>query len=118
MFDYQNVRDGLETLHQAALALERYHKDQAKEFIEVGEYGLALDTIADAYLVSEVSMEADHFSLFEKLATSMDLASDPEYSGVAQLRKAQLAAAYPAASRSDPGRAPLSRARRTASSSP
>ena len=89
MFDYQVVRTGLETLHRAASPLAGYFEDQAAEFIKVGEYSLALDTIADAYLNNKVRMPANLFIIFEDLAKAMELDGDPEFDAVAKLRKSQ-----------------------------
>jgi hypothetical protein len=56
-----------------------------QEFIDVGEYGLALDGIACAYLDSGKTMPADMFHIFERLAVSMDLERDEEYDAVRKL---------------------------------
>ncbi|GAC1340461.1 MAG: hypothetical protein NVS2B1_00130 [Bradyrhizobium sp.] len=92
MFDYQAVRKDLEQLHRAASPIEGYFKAQAAEFIEVGEYSLALDTIASAYLSNNLRMPTELFAIFDHLAQVMELDSDPEFDGVAKLRKVQGAA--------------------------
>ena len=89
MFDHETARSRLRALHEAASALAGWHKDQAEDFIRVGEYSLALDGIAYAYLNNRVRMPAKLFQLFDELAVSMELDSDPEFDGVAQLRKMQ-----------------------------
>ncbi len=89
MFDYETARQGLRVLHQAALALGGWQGEQSETFIRVGEYGLALDEIAYAYLDSKVAMPEKLFQIFDELAVSMELDSDPEFDGVAQLRKMQ-----------------------------
>ena len=89
MFDYETAAAHLQILYEAASALDGWHKDQAEDFIKVGEYGLALDGIAYAYLVNKVTMPARLFGLFEELAVSMGLDRDPEFDGVAKLRKSQ-----------------------------
>lgn len=89
MFNYEAARKNLQVLHQAASALGGWQGEQSKTFIRVGEYGLALDEIAYAYLDGKVTMPADLFKLFDELAVSMELSSDPEFEGVAKLRKTQ-----------------------------
>jgi hypothetical protein len=84
--DTKTVKSGLMILYETASRLDGWHKDQAHEFIRVGEYSLALDSIAYAYLNNGKSMSADQFQLFDKLATIMELDGDPEYEGVARLR--------------------------------
>jgi hypothetical protein len=89
MFDYETAITSLKRLHQAASAFQGWHKDQAEEFIKVGEYGLALDGIAYAYLNNKVTMPATLFQLFDQLAVTMELDCDPEFDGVAKLRRCQ-----------------------------
>lgn len=80
------IRNDLTVLHKAASATDDWDGKQARTFIDVGEYGLALDEIAYAYLDSGRTMPPDMFETFEKLATMMDLAQDAEFEGVARLR--------------------------------
>ncbi len=80
------IRNDLIVLHKAACAIDGWDGKQAQTFIGVGEYGLALDEIAYAYLDSGKAMPPDIFEMFEKLATIMDLARDAEFEGVARLR--------------------------------
>jgi hypothetical protein len=61
-------------------------ESRGRTFIEVGEYGLALDEIAYAYLDAARTMPPDIFEMFEKLAMMLDLAQDPEFAGVARIR--------------------------------
>lgn len=91
LFDYQAVRNDLNTLFAAASVYDGWQKDQTGTFIKVGEYGLALDGIAYAYLANHVSMPASLYQVFDKLAAAMDLNGDPELQGVADIRKAHLA---------------------------
>ena len=93
MFDYETAHKNLQTLHRATSALEGWNGQQSATFIRVGEYGLALDEIAYAYLDGKVAMPAKLFQLFEELSVSMALGSNPEFEGVARLRKTQGAAA-------------------------
>ena len=52
----------------------------------VGEYGLALDEIAYAYLSSATPMPGHLFRVFERLAVEMEMEGDAEYADVARLR--------------------------------
>ncbi len=89
MLDYNIIIADLLTLHQAASTIDGRQKGHSETFIRVGEYGLALDEIAYAYLNNHKTMPAELFKIFEKLAIAMDLESDQEFEGVASLRKAQ-----------------------------
>ncbi len=80
------IRNDLAVLHKAASAIDGWNGKQGRTFIEVGEYGLALDEIAYAYLDAGRAMPLDIFETFEKLAMMMDLAQDPEFDGVARIR--------------------------------
>ncbi len=80
------IRNDLAALHKVASATDNWDGKQARTFIGVGEYGLALDEIAYAYLDSGRTMPPDMFETFEKLATMMDLAQDAEFEGIARLR--------------------------------
>ena len=94
MFDYRTILADLEALYYAASEIEGWDKNQAATFIRVGEYGLALEEIAYAYLNSATPMPGHLFQIFERLAVQMELEGDEEYEDVAQLRaetKARLA---------------------------
>ena len=49
MFDYKAAQEGLEILYASIQPLQGKYNNQIRKFIDVGEYGLALDGIADAY---------------------------------------------------------------------
>ena len=89
MFDYQSIIEDLTILHKAASVYNGWQKEQANTFIRVGEYGLALDSIAYAYLSNHVPMPSDSYQLFENLVSTMDLDNDPELQGVTNLNKNQ-----------------------------
>lgn len=94
MVDWERVVADLETLHRAASKIDDWDKDQAETYIRVGEWGLALDEIAYAYLNSGKAMPVDLFQVFEKLAVEMEMEGDEDFEDVAQLRaetKARLA---------------------------
>ena len=84
--ELSTIRNDLNSLHNAASATDGWDGKQARTFINVGEYGLALDEIAYAYLDSGKTMPPDMFETFEKLAAMMGLAQDAEFEGVARLR--------------------------------
>ena len=87
MFDYKATQEGLEVLYASIEPLMGRYNHQIRQYIDVGEYGLALDGIAYAYATSNVSMSSVLFQLLDKLATDMDLASDPEFSALTEFRK-------------------------------
>ena len=70
--------------------LHGYHRDQPAQYISIGEYGLTLDTIADAYLSNSLRMPADLLLVFNDLAMPMELHNDPEFGAVVELRQARL----------------------------
>lgn len=93
MFDYKAAQEGLEILYASIQPLLGKYNHQIRKFIDVGEYGLALDGIADAYTASNVPMPPALFKLLDELAINMDLASDPEFSDLTEFRKAQATSA-------------------------
>ena len=92
MFDYKDTLKKLDLLFKEAAYLKDWYADQVERYIYVGEYALALDGIAYAYLHNSVPMPNDLFAIFEELANAMELDRDPEYDSVAKLRAAQGAA--------------------------
>ena len=52
MFDYKAAVTKLRTLHEATLPLPGYFKEDVLRFIEVGEYGLALDTMQARFSIT------------------------------------------------------------------
>lgn len=86
MLDYRRVSADLETLYYAASEIDDWDRNQAATFIKVGEYGLALDEIAYAYLNSATPMPSRLFQVFERLAVEMKMEGDEEYEDVARLR--------------------------------
>lgn len=94
MFDYERAFNELNILYESASKIDDWDKDLAEEFIRVGEYGLALDEIAYAYLNSGTAMPTDLFEVFERLAVAMRMEGKEDFEDVAQLRaetKARLA---------------------------
>ena len=89
MDDHNADLSNLKILLDSASAFSGWQQEQARDFVRVGEYSLALDGIAYAYLVNNARMPAEHYALFNQLALRMGLDGDPEYEGVAKLRAAQ-----------------------------
>ena len=87
MSDYDATYQGLMRLHEATLPLKGYFSDDTREFIEEGEYGLALDGIAAPYLRNNAPMHPDLFAFFEALAADFELERDPAWAAVAKLRQ-------------------------------
>ena len=87
MIDYDTAYQGLLKLHEATLPLKGYSAYYTKNFIEEGEYGLALDEIAFPYNDNNAPMPADLFAFFETLAADFELERDPEWAAVAKLRR-------------------------------
>lgn len=85
-YDGQKVRSDLLALYKTASHLDGWNKEDADQYIKVGEYPLALDSVAYAYLENDTPMPNDQFAVFEDLAAMMQLEGDPEYDGVARLR--------------------------------
>lgn len=85
-FNYQKVRSDLLSLYKSASRLDGWNKENVDQYIKVGEYPLALDSVAYAYLENDTPMPSDQFAVFESLAAMMQLEGDPEYDGVARLR--------------------------------
>ena len=75
------IHSDLAALHNIAFVSDSQSEKQTRTFINVGEYALALDGIAYAYLDSDRTMPPDMFKTFEKLAIMMDLAEDAEFEG-------------------------------------
>ena len=94
MFDYKKMLADLEILYYTSSEIDDWDRNQTATFIRVGEYGLALDEIAYAYLNSATPMPGRLFQLLERLAVEMEVDGDEEYGDVARLRaetKARLA---------------------------
>lgn len=53
--------------------LSNAERTEIQKFIDVGEYGLALETAADIYVEEKKIASADVVTLFEKLAEAMSV---------------------------------------------
>ncbi len=87
MFDHKAAQEALEILYASIEPLKGKYNRQIRQHIDAGSYDFALDGIADAYTASNVPMPLALFQLLDKLATDMDLASDPEFSALTEFRK-------------------------------
>lgn len=75
----------LEQLYEAVPSIGAGDLDQVRVYIDVGEYGLALDDLADRYLEAKKLLPPDIRGLFDKLATRMGMKSGDEWRAVAEL---------------------------------
>jgi Cu2+-containing amine oxidase len=62
------------------------HRRQIREFIDVGEYGLATDELAASFLESGQAIPHNVARLVEQLADTMGLTDSDEHAAVAALR--------------------------------
>ena len=89
MLEYKKRQEIMEILYTSIEHLNRGYNHQIREYIDEGEYHLALDGIADACTKSNTPMPLAMFELFDELATDIDLASDPEFSDLIEFRKSR-----------------------------
>jgi hypothetical protein len=80
---------GLERLYEALADFGRDGRRQVREYIDVGEYGLALEDVAYIYLQSAPKpLSAEIHRLFDELAVKMGMKEGDEWRGVAKIRGA------------------------------
>lgn len=87
----QFLYSDIELIYRLISGIGGWDHEQVRKYMDVGEYSLALDDLADAYLRSGESASADLLYRFEALATKMGMENDPEYQAVAELRARQRA---------------------------
>lgn len=63
----------LSLLNASKEVLAEAHLAEVQSFIEVGEYGLALETVADIYADEKKTPSAEVVALIEKLALDMSM---------------------------------------------
>ena len=80
-----SIEADIERLYEAVPSHAVLDRDQVREYIDVGEYGLALDDLAAIYLDSKIPIRPEIFVLFERLATKMKMRSCNEWRGVAEI---------------------------------
>jgi hypothetical protein len=82
----QQIEDGLQNI--LATAREIPHVEylgEVESYIDVGEYGLALDVLASAFVDNASLPPGDLLRIFRELAVLMRLLDDPEYADTAKL---------------------------------
>lgn len=84
--DEEWIENGLETLYSASLKSIPIDHAQVREYIDVQEFGLALDLLAHIQLKSGTPPSSDAMRIFEALATKMGMKPGDEWRGVAEIR--------------------------------
>ena len=87
--DEEWIENGLETLYSASLKSIPVNHAQVREYIDVQEFGLALDLLAHIQLKSGKPVSSDTIRIFEALATRMGMKPGDEWRGVAKIRAAR-----------------------------
>lgn len=82
------IESGLEALYKASVASSNLNHNQVREYIDVGEFGLALDLLAHIQLKSGKFPSSDTRELFEALAMKMGMEEGDEWQGIAKIRAA------------------------------
>ena len=86
-FDYKYVRSGLLRLcDEASSRGFKWQEDHVHTLIRVGEYSLALDDLAAAYLENTKQISNDILNVFDDLAARMGIVAGDEWEAVAELR--------------------------------
>jgi hypothetical protein len=80
-----SIEADIEWLYEAVPSHAILDRDQARKYIDVGEYGLALDDLAAIYLESKSPVRPEILALFEKLAIKMEMQSGDEWRAVADI---------------------------------
>jgi len=80
------IEAGLEKLYDALAMFAGVNRQQVREYIDVGEYGLALDDLADIHLTTGKPVPADIVQLFDALALKMGMKQGDEWQAVAEIR--------------------------------
>ncbi len=86
--DMEWIELGLERLFEQSFGLDSDHRRYVREYIDVGEYGLALDNLAYIFIrLAAKPLPTEIRELFEKLALKMGISDGDEWEGVAKVRK-------------------------------
>jgi hypothetical protein len=86
-FDHAYWESGfLRLLEEASSRGFNWNDGIIRSLFDAGEWALALDELAAAYLKNIKQSPNDILDLFEGLATSMDIVPGDEYEAVAKLR--------------------------------
>jgi hypothetical protein len=81
----RKIEGDLNRLFEAVPSKEIGSHDQIRQYIDVGEYGLALDDLADVYLGDRQSLTPSLRSLFDGLANKMGMKSGDQWQAVAEI---------------------------------
>ena len=87
--DEEWIEEGLKTLCSASIKSIPANHSQVLEYIDVQEFGLALDLLAHIQLKSGKPASPDTIRMFNALATKMGMKRGDEWRGVAEIRAAQ-----------------------------
>ncbi len=79
------VETGLEQLYKEILSNGNVINSQIRQYIDAGEYGLALDDLADLYIETKNPLPSATLVLFDALATKMKMKSGDEWLAVAEI---------------------------------
>jgi len=82
------IKAGLEKLYDASAIFAGVNRQQVREHIDVGEYGLALDDLAGIHLKTGKPVPADIVQLFDALAMKMGMKQGDGWQAVAEIRAA------------------------------
>ena len=78
MSKFQHIESWFAELHTAAAAgLSSTELDEIQKFIDVGEYGLALEVAVDICAEEKKAASTEVISIIERLAAAMDLDATP-----------------------------------------
>ncbi len=80
------IEAGLNTLCTDAGVVSNADCGQVRKYIDVGEYGLALDDLADIHLATGKPIPPDRRALFDTLAMKMGIRHGDEWQAVAAIR--------------------------------
>ena len=80
------IENGLKVLCSALIKSVPANHSQVLEYVEVQEFGLALNLLAHIQLKSGRPASPDTVRMFDALATKMGTKQDDEWQGVAEIR--------------------------------
>ena len=79
------IEAGLEELYRGISANIEIDPSQIRKYIDVGEFGLALDELADLYMDIETPVPSATLTVFHALATKMKMTSGDEWQAVLEI---------------------------------
>jgi hypothetical protein len=84
-----SIEADIEHLYAAVLPKTAGEHDQVRRYIDVGEYALALDDLADIWLEWKKPVPPTVRGLFDELATKMGMRYGDEWRAVAEILSAK-----------------------------